>query len=211
MSQVAIKIEKQSSGMLHVYCPYDVGWPEKARQMGGKWLSENKVWQFQAECESEVRQALLEIYGDDGSQPFYTVDAEFEGYITAKSREFHSAKRLLLRRKTYNEPVECGRGVILLQGQFAEVGGSPRSPKIGKALSPTFVCRIYHVPEYMLQHWSQFSSSMIRSSKPERARTKTEIHDDRASIQAMLGIAKKMSPELREKIESFLQSLKVEN
>ena len=119
-----------------VFCPYHPDWPARARNLGGKWQASQKAWLFDPRDAQTVTQALVEVYGWDGAYPVEILDARVilgddkGGGPGCGGNELWLFGRFIAGRRHRDAEVRLGSGVILIQGGFAESGGSWRYPRL---------------------------------------------------------------------------------
>lgn len=117
---------------VYLAAPYHPSLPERAKALGGRWDSADKVWRFDARDEARVRELARGIYGTDGTDNPQLVTIR----VTITEREAYEqelwlAGRLVARRPGRDLPVQLGDGVIIVSGAFPRRGGSARYPELG--------------------------------------------------------------------------------
>jgi hypothetical protein len=118
---------------LHVVTPFHPDFPRKAKALGGKWHADSKAWQFDARDEKRVRDALVAIYGTDGTPTELVTVLVRTGadFISANCKELYVAGRMIANRAGRDFPARLGEGVIQLGGlPFPEIGGSMKAPRL---------------------------------------------------------------------------------
>lgn len=141
---------------IKVVSPYLPELPAKARQLGGVW--DGACWVYPLAVLRAVRRLYLSLYGEDGTpQAYYDVEVEYYGNVGEGKRQFFDLGRLIFSRYRRDAAVRTGDFVTLLDGGFYPSGGSAKYPSIGVALTPTLICFVRRVPEYVVKNWSLFS------------------------------------------------------
>lgn len=115
--------------------PYDRGFISRAKEMGGKWDPDGKVWAFDERDEERVRDLCMEIYGEDGRDSGTTVAIrlDLEAYDNdIYEQELRLAGRQLAKRFGRDQAVALGDGIVLVEGHFKKSGGSRKNPRIGE-------------------------------------------------------------------------------
>lgn len=135
MSQITVT---STGDTVTLSAPYQPDLPSKAKAIGGKWNAADKSWRFAARDEQRVRDLAREIYGTDGddagaSQTVtvrITVDDWF-GVVYGQRGGEHLDMfgRQLVTRRSRDEAVRLGEGVIIISG-FPGSGGSVANPRL---------------------------------------------------------------------------------
>lgn len=139
---------------LHVQAPYHPAFPPQARVLRGKWIAQSGTWMFDRCVESEVRNALVAVYGTDGTPDTVLCDVAFCLHQTTfeilardySPRQLFGFGRLLAYRPHYSVPVCLGAGVRVIRGQFPRTGGDEARPSVMSATSPPVILHIKDVP-----------------------------------------------------------------
>jgi len=143
MADVVIQRVKTTSGSerIMVVTPYHPDFPRKARSLGGVFgrTREGKpAWFFDPRDEQRVRELVKSVYGTTGEEEDDLVDVIVDlGSLDREtgsirwSDEFWFLGRQILKRWGRDSSVRLGRGVVVLEGEFASSGGSRRNPQIG--------------------------------------------------------------------------------
>lgn len=115
--------------------PYHPECPAWAKEIGGRWDRDLKVWHFDVRDEGRVRELARAVYGTDGAGSTVSVRLRLHG--CRMKREFWFAGRLLASRPGRDADVRLGDGVILEDGSWPASGrdagaGSVANPIIGE-------------------------------------------------------------------------------
>lgn len=109
----------------------------EARKLNGKWDSVSKVWAFDLRDIDRVKQALREIFGTDGDDTPDTVDVKVfmdnvpsRAYTSNYGHAVFALGRQLAHRKYHDSRVILGDNVTILEGGFADAGGTRREPRL---------------------------------------------------------------------------------
>jgi len=117
---------------VRVSAPYNPHWPPLARSLGGQWNTRIRVWHFDLRDLGRVRDALIKVYGWDGTYPVEILDARLllDGFDLGRTNAFWMFGRLIVERLFRDAPARLGPGVILVRGGFPASGGSRKHPSI---------------------------------------------------------------------------------
>jgi hypothetical protein len=158
--------------------PYNPALPAKARAIGGRWDSVNRVWTFDARDEERVRALAREVYGTDGSA---TKTVTVRHKITTGQyvdSEMWMFGRLIVSRKYRDGAVQYGDGVVVVEGQFASRGGSMKNPAVGRPESDV-VLEIRDVPASLVV---EDDNTWIVGNDARRTKIETRIAELRAEL-----------------------------
>lgn len=125
---------------LRVVAPYVEQFPPKAKMAGGRWAGATKTWVFDQRDAERVYGLLDEFFA-------WTPDADAETCTVrltltednAAVEEVALFGVTLARRKRRDSEVTLGDKVVVVDGVFAERGGSNVSPKIISPKNPRSV------------------------------------------------------------------------
>jgi len=125
-----IKIE---NGIIYVNSDYNKAFISGARMIQGKWCS--PYWTFPEENREEVRDLLLETYGeadilDDNEMQRVTVEIDLDVYkdTIGESNELRLDNILVASRMSRDSYVKLADNVMLVTGGFESSGGSRQHP-----------------------------------------------------------------------------------
>lgn len=133
-----------------VVTPYDAGFIDAAKQIGGRWDSARKARVFDARDEQRVRALVREHFGTDGSDddaPTVTVRLPVPTSASGAGRlgaEFRAAGRRLVWRPSRDSSVKLSDGVVVVSGGFPGWGGSTSNPRLSP--EPDTVIEVRDVP-----------------------------------------------------------------
>lgn len=178
-----------------VRTPYHPEFPASARDMGGRWVAPD--WVFDARDEKRVRDLCLDIWGTDGT-PCELVTLRvsagrgvWDG--AGKSSEIYLAGRLVAKVFGRDDQrARLGDGVVVIQGRFYG-GGSRANPACDYADGTQFELR--DVPREIAEREYTQNPERIEilgspvSPAPGDVQVSPEIQaliDERASISARL-------------------------
>lgn len=103
---------------------------------GGKWDSGEREWVFPAIAAQRLRREAVRIYGDEpNTEPELITVYLREEPGSSHQKEIWWAGRLIAQRRYRDEPVEYGKGVFPIRGEFWDRGGSAKNPRIGESKS----------------------------------------------------------------------------
>lgn len=113
-----------------VSSPFSDSFVRKAKQLGGKWNSAKKVWEFDIREESVVREHLREIYGTDGT-PVTTADVHVSlDELPGLGDELKIGGRTVLKKWDRDRAPTLGNGCVVISGGLLARGGSRKYPMI---------------------------------------------------------------------------------
>lgn len=139
------------NGVFDVFAPYHPEFVLAARRLKGTWNSKRLCWRFDLSFLMQIKQALLAIYGEDGTpQSFYRVELRYDNL--PPQTDFYDLGRQIYRYR--RGQVHLGAGVVQLDVHHRyEVSG---------------------VSEHILNHWSSYSvGELLRVEQEE------EVNDAR--------------------------------
>jgi len=137
-----VKIVKNESKVA-LTSPFHPDLPARAKNLGGKWDGDKRVWTFDARDEERVRQMCREVYGTDGT-PMQTVTIRMR-LDGSQPQTIWQFGREIVTRPGRDERIRLGDGVVLIEGAFAASGGSRQYPAIGILKAPV-VLEVRDVP-----------------------------------------------------------------
>lgn len=142
-----IKVTHLESGKISVRSPFDPSFPEKAKNLGGRWNPGSRVWVFDGRDEDDVRSLLVDKFGTDGSPvPVRDVKLNLDKTdLFDNTNEAFGLGRQLASRRFRDSAVRLGEGVRILTGGFQASGGTRSSPKLRPLPGTTLLVR--DVPE----------------------------------------------------------------
>ncbi|MFJ4960204.1 hypothetical protein [Streptomyces sp. NPDC088739] len=143
---MTVTVTTDPDGRLVVISPHHPEWAAAVRTLGGRSDGRRLTRTFEAHDEDAVRQALIAVYGTDGS-PDETVTVQVHAARWANQQEAFGLGRRIAHRPHRDDPVRLGDGVHILTGAFPRQGGTPTAPTLGSPFDPiTAVLEIRDVP-----------------------------------------------------------------
>lgn len=129
-----------------VQSPYDKAFVDRAHDLNGDFKRANRTWMFDRRDEQRVREALVDIYGTDGTNDTETTVVTVRMPVTEprardEQHEFRVAGRQLVWRPGRDDEVRYGAGVVLIAGGFESRGGSVRYPTLSPVGTPVIEVR----------------------------------------------------------------------
>lgn len=122
---------RAENGTIIVSSPYDKGFVNAARQLGGKWDGTAKTWEFDVRYETQVREILRSVYGTDGLTPTATVALRIVlDELAEGGDELRVAGRTVAKKFSRDAAPRLGDGCAVIAGKFKEHGGSRNSPRL---------------------------------------------------------------------------------
>jgi len=132
--------------LLVVTTPYSGTWNTRANELKGEWSRERGARIFSCVHEALIRQALVNIFGTDGTGPsaeprLARIDVAMIMAVRSNYRQAECviAGRTVAKRRGRDMGATLGEGVILAEGGFAGCGGSMKYPE----LSPKSTCVVH--------------------------------------------------------------------
>lgn len=157
--------------LLVVTTPHSETWNVRANELKGRWSRERNARIFNCVHEALVRQALVTIFGTDGTGPsaeprLARIDVAMIMAVRANYRQQECviAGRTVAKRRGRDMYPTLGEGVILAEGGFDGSGGSVRYPE----LSPKSQCVVHmELPAGGLEKGMLRYGDMIQDITPE--------------------------------------------
>lgn len=173
-------------GKIKVLCEYNPDFIKKAKLIQGKW--DGKYWTFPEDNTTEVKDLLLEVYGENG-EPQECVNIIVDLYYLHEDKgSIRFAGRTLATRRSRDSDVVLGDNVMLVSGGFSDSGGSRNNPCVS-AEKGTKV-KIKSVPIAMYERIKDESYVELCEDKP----TSTT---DNASFMKELSIRRVLNEDTR--------------
>lgn len=178
-----------------VTAPYHPSFAGYARQLGGRWLADKRVWSFDARDVGRVRDLLLDMFGTDGSPTeLVTLRVVCDSSVWDKCGgdiEIWLAGRLVAKTLGRDATPRLGSGVVVVAGKGFTSGGSTKNPEI-QYYNKTII-EIRDVPLRIAKRVADAHpkyitvESSIMSPPPEQIDTKrAELLAERAVLAARL-------------------------
>ena len=122
---MAVEITRCDNGRWAVKSPYDTGFVEGARVMGGTWDKEQGRWTFAADLYPEIRELCLANYGEDGDDemPTITLRVRVLDDIAVRRGPVNLLGRVLAYATDRDSKARTGRDCRLVEGRINS-GGS---------------------------------------------------------------------------------------
>jgi hypothetical protein len=117
------------NGSVDVDSPYHPDFVKAARRLNGKFGG--GVWTFDGRDTERICEALIEVYGTDGSMPVEVVDIEV--VITGNNggdTSLFALGRQIAQRRGRDTRVQLGDGVVIVEGGFPASAGSAKYPRL---------------------------------------------------------------------------------
>lgn len=129
-----IKIERNENKIC-VESPYNPLLPERAKNLGGKWDRSRKVWVYDIENESYVREMYKEMYGEWPGEAVELVDVrvKLNDDILVNRDSIYFAGRLVARAHGRDSGARLGDGVIVTEKSFTSGGSMKNWCTVGRA------------------------------------------------------------------------------
>lgn len=134
-------------GKMKIESPYSKAFISKVKALGGSWKA--PCWVVDARQEDRVRELLLDIYGEDGTDgPADLVNLRLTGTAWNDSdaaSEWSFCGRTIARRRYRDSTVTFGPGVVVVDAEFYKSGGSRSSPAVD-CMTENPIFELYDVP-----------------------------------------------------------------
>ena len=139
-----------ADGRVTLSAPYHPDLPARAKSLGGRWHSASKSWSFDARDEERVRALAVEVYGavEGDETAVVSLRVKLSGSydeVYAGDDSVWVAGREIARRLGRDMPVQLGRGVVVVDGNFSTSAGSRKSPAVMRG-GPHVVLELRDVP-----------------------------------------------------------------
>lgn len=180
-------------GEITVRSPYVKGWPDRAKQLGGRWDSTHKVWRFDSRDKPRVEELLGEFFGwvAEPSGETVTIRIPLAEAKCEYEQELHVAGRLVARRPSRDSRVQLGTGVVVVEGRFSTMGGSHKNPALGDVDDvvvelrdfPVEAIRRIEIPHQVMTE----NTAQLAELRAERDRLQARIAELDAAITALEG------------------------
>ena len=178
-----------------VTTPYHPSFAGYARQLGGRWLVDKRVWSFDARDVGRVRNLLLDMFGTDGNPTeLVTLRVVCDSSVWDKcggDLEMWLAGRLVAKTLGRDATPRLGSGVVVVAGKGFASGGSRKNPEVQFHGGTIFELR--DVPLRIAKRVADAHpkyitvESSIMSPPPEQIDTKrVELLTERAVLAARL-------------------------
>lgn len=178
-------------GEITVRTPYLKGWPDRAKQLGGRW--DGKAWRFDSRDKPRVEELLSKFFGwvAEPSGETVTIRIPLEGAKCEYEQDLHVAGRLVARRPSRDSRVQLGTGVVVVEGHFSGMGGSHKNPALGNVDDVVVELRDFPVEaiqriEIPHQVMTEKTEQLVEL-RAERDRLQTRIAELNAAITALEG------------------------
>lgn len=178
---------------ISVRTPYVKGWPERARQLGGRWDPTRKVWRFDLRDKPRVEELLGEFFGwvAEASGETVTIRIPLAEAECEHEQDLHVAGRLVARRPSRDSRVQLGTGVVVVEGRFSTMGGSHKNPALGDVDDLVVELRDFpveaitriEVPHQVVTE----NTAQLAKLRAERDRLQARITELDAAITALEG------------------------
>jgi len=152
---VTIKVITTKDGVA-VVSPYNREFVARAKSLAGVWDSTSRTWVFPAEVVGDVRAALRDVYGEDGTAEAELVRLRVDYHAEAGARELDQGEnvnvvvggREVARVFGRDSGAKLGANIVVRSGHFFS-GGSVKNYRIGVA--PGTVFDILRMPRPMAE------------------------------------------------------------
>lgn len=123
--QVSIK---KSNKTIKVTSQYNPLFSSKARKLNGQYDYSSKSWSFDIRVENLVKEILLEVYGNDGSETtFVDVDITVgDDNLLGHQDSIYLAGRIIAGARGRDSGATIGNGIVLVSGEIKS-GGSVKN------------------------------------------------------------------------------------
>lgn len=173
--------------------PYHPDFPAGAREIGGGWDRERRIWRFDRRDEDRVRDLARVYFGVDGTEPaddLVTVRVSLEGREHSDAARF--AGREIARRRARDEPVRLPKDVVVVSGMLKRHGGSVKNPRVE---AEDVIVEIRDLPRGALSIEKPESYELVGAAAPtvealqaERERLVSRIAEIDAQLAAARGV-----------------------
>ncbi|MFJ6437779.1 hypothetical protein [Streptomyces sp. NPDC091416] len=191
-----VRLEQLAGGhRIAVRTPYNAEFISQAKDLDGVWGLPDapaRSWVFDIRDEERVRGLLRKVFGTDGSLEaaidVVTVRVRLTDHMVARNRAEFAGRKIAVR-PSRDEPVQLGKGVVLIEGTLADGGGSVRYPEINAG--GDVVLEIRDIPRGALETEEADFYQIVPDERPvglealraERARLLARVADIEALLE----------------------------
>lgn len=147
--------------------PYHPDLPAQAKRLGGRFDGGSRTWTFDSRDEQRVRDLALAIYGSDGNpvdlvtvRMVISSENAHRGY---QARWF--AGREIVARRSRDEAVRLGEGVVIVEGAFRPSAGSVKNPALFRDDDPAVIVEVRDVPRSLVPN-DDPDVQIVQASEP---------------------------------------------
>ena len=121
----------ERDGKVSVAAPYSEEFVRLARQSGGKWDRDRRVWVWSAKNADLARKAVRDVYGIDvdSPQPLVTVEVD-AGCLPEEGNRLLLGGLTVATRFYRDSPVILADNAVVIDGTFPASGGSRNKPRV---------------------------------------------------------------------------------
>lgn len=126
------RIETTGENTIEVFAPYNERFVKRLKNFGDrKWNDEKKCWVIPANSISEVRQLMLEVFGENDlySDSYASVKLSFSNDYTNRTPSIEMYSRIIASAKNRDIAGSISSGVIYTSGEYY-TGGSSKHPMV---------------------------------------------------------------------------------
>jgi len=184
-------VEVGGESRIRVKSPYHPDFPKYAKNLGGKWDADKRVWFFDPRDEGSVRDLCQDCFGTDGKTEPDLVDCRIR-LACFQGADAWFAGRRIARRGARDWPVKLGDGVVVVgRGEFCSSGGSRRNPRI-TFIGDSITLEVRDVPAVLAQR--------EKEADPENVTILTEIRQVESVTVELTGSAAESLKFLRDEL-----------
>ncbi|WP_326581695.1 hypothetical protein OIE69_43785 (plasmid) [Actinacidiphila glaucinigra] len=188
-----VRVISLDNGRVALVSPYNSELPAAARELGGRWDRTARYWHFDARDEQRVRELARDFFGTDGSPADeadkVTIRWNISNYCQRRGdSELHLGGHRIASRRSRDEDVRLGVGVVLISGGFPGQGGSTKYPAL-EPLADTVV-EIRDLPRALLDNLHRGAYEIVETTvdvaalREERERLLARIAEIDATLAA---------------------------
>lgn len=126
------RIDRTEENTIEVFTPYNKRFVKRLKNFGDrKWNDEKKCWVVPADSISEVRQLMLEVFGENDlySDDYVIVKLTFSNEYTNGTPSIEMYSRIIASAKSRDVIGRISSGVIYTSGEYY-TGGSSKHPTV---------------------------------------------------------------------------------
>lgn len=133
-----MKVEKLSATVtlfhtdsnIAVKSPYDRGFIEQVKSLGGRWNSSDKRWEVPRELEQKLKEILATTYGTPLDTAEAILKIKFDPHFFEKDDEVWVGGKRVCWRRGRDSGVSFADGSYLLEGTLPSSAGSRNNPSV---------------------------------------------------------------------------------
>lgn len=171
-----------------ITCPYEKAFIAEIKKLGGRWHAPQ--WVVDVRQKERAEDVLLEIFGENGTdEPVDTVDIKLTGTEWNDSETSSTLKfcnRVVAYRPGRDSRVRFGSGVVVVEAEFPETGGSAKYPSLCMETDcPVF--EVYNVPRAVYEKIKDINGVELLPAAESKELQLEKLKSERDKLKKMTG------------------------